>query len=52
MQMLVAALDYDNYLGQVSIGRVSNGTLRLRDEVVLLGRDGETSIHSVERILN
>ena len=50
MQMLVAALDYDNYLGQVSIGRVSNGTLRLRDEVVLLGRDGETSIHSVERI--
>ena len=51
LQMLVAALDYDNYLGQVSIGRVSNGTLRLRDEVVLLGRNGETSIHSVERIL-
>ncbi len=51
LQMLVAALDYDNYLGQVSIGRVSNGALRLRDEVVLLGLDGETSIHSVERIL-
>ena len=51
MQMLVAALDYDNYLGQVSVGRVSNGTLRLRDEVVLLGRDGETSTHGIERIL-
>ena len=50
LQMLVAAVDYDNYLGQVSIGRISNGTLRLRDEVALLGRDGEASIHNLERI--
>ena len=38
LQMLVAALDHDNYLGQVSVGRITHGTLRLRDEVVLLGR--------------
>ena len=50
LQMLVAALDYDNYLGQVSIGRISNGTLRLRDDVALLERDGETSTHNIERI--
>ena len=37
LQMLVAALDYDNYLGQVSVGRISNGTLRMRDDVALLG---------------
>ena len=50
LQMLVAALDYDNYLGQVAIGRITNGTLRLRDEVLLLGRDTEPTNHTVERI--
>ena len=50
LQMLVAALDYDNYLGQVSVGRISNGTLRMRDDVALLGRDGEVITHNIERI--
>ena len=50
LQMLVAALDYDNYLGQVCVGRISNGTLRLRDGVALLGCDGEVSTHNLERI--
>ena len=50
LQMLVAALDYDNYLGQVSVGRISNGTLRMRDDVALLARDGEISTHNIERI--
>ena len=50
LQMLVAALDYDNYLGQVSVGRISNGTLRMRDDVALLGCDGEISMHNIERI--
>ncbi len=49
-QMLVAALDYDNYLGQVAIGRITNGTLRLRDTVALLHRDAEPTPHSVERV--
>ena len=50
VQMLVAALDYDNYLGQVAVGRVTNGTLRLRDNVALITRDGEATAHSLERI--
>ena len=50
LQMLVAALDYDNYMGQVSVGRISNGTLRLRDAVALLGRDGQATTHNLERI--
>ena len=50
LQMLVAALDYDNYLGQVAIGRITNGTLRLNDAVVLLDHDGEPTTHSLERI--
>ena len=50
VQMLVAALDYDNYLGQVAIGRLSNGTLRLREDVALLSGDSEPAIHNLERI--
>ena len=49
-QMLVAALDYDNYLGQVSIGRITHGTIRQRDDVTLLARDSDPTIHNVEHI--
>ena len=49
-QMLVAALDYDNYLGQVAIGRVTRGTIRLDDQVSLLGRDGQSSRHKLDRV--
>ena len=50
LQMLVAALDYDNYLGQVAVGRITHGALRLRESVALVGRDGDTTIHPVERV--
>jgi len=50
MQMLVAALAYDNYLGQVSLGRITRGTVKLRDNVALLGRDDAISTHPLERI--
>ena len=50
LQMLVAALDYDNHLGQVAVGRITNGTLKLRDEVALLGRDAGATTHNLERI--
>ena len=50
LQMLVAALDYDNYLGQVAIGRVFRGTIRLGDQVALLHLGGQSSYHNLERI--
>ena len=50
LQMLVAALDYDNYLGQVAIGRITNGALRLRDRVALLNDDPEPAAYEVERV--
>ena len=46
LQMLVAALDHDNYLGQVSIGRITRGTLRLREHVALLGPGAEPTAHN------
>lgn len=50
LQMLVAALDYDNYLGQVAVGRVTNGTLRLRENVALVNRSSEVTNHPLEHI--
>ena len=50
LQMLVAALDYDNYLGQVAIGRVFRGNIRLRDSVALMGRDNQVVPDTVEKV--
>lgn len=40
LQMLVANLDYSDYLGRLAIGRVFNGTLRYGDEVAIAKLDG------------
>ena len=40
LQMLVANLDYSDYLGRLAIGRVFNGTLRTGDEVAIAKLDG------------
>jgi GTP-binding protein len=40
LQMLVANLDYSDYLGRLAIGRVFSGTLRHGDEVAIAKRDG------------
>ncbi len=40
LQLLVANLDYSEYLGRLAIGRVFNGTLRLGDEVSIAKLDG------------
>ncbi len=40
LQLLVANLDYSDYLGRLAIGRVFNGTLRLNDEVSIAKLDG------------
>src|SRR5690348_8195300 len=43
LQLLVANLDYSDYLGRLAIGRVFNGTLRHGDEVGIVKLDG--SLH-------
>ena len=40
LQLLVANLDYSEYLGRLAIGRVFHGTLRLGDEVSIAKLDG------------
>jgi len=40
LQLLVANLDYSDYLGRLAIGRVFNGTLNYGDEVAIAKLDG------------
>ena len=40
LQLLVANLDYSDYLGRLAIGRVFNGTLKHGDEVAIVKLDG------------
>ena len=42
-QFLVTTLDYDPYVGQVAIGRLNNGTLKMSTPYTLCGEKGETS---------
>ena len=46
LQVLVASLDYDDYVGRLAIGRVFNGWIKHRQEAVLMRSDG--SIETVE----
>ncbi|MFU8805590.1 MAG: translational GTPase TypA, partial [Bradymonadaceae bacterium] len=41
LQMQVATLKYDEYLGRIGIGRIFNGTMALGDRVVICRRDGK-----------
>ena len=50
LQMLVAALDYDNHLGQIAVGRVSRGCIARGEQVALIGHDGSPLPYRVERL--
>ncbi len=40
LQMIIANLDYSDYLGRLGIGRVFNGTMNYGDTVAIAKRDG------------
>jgi len=40
LQMLITAMDHSDYVGRIGIGRIFRGSLRAKDQVGLLKRDG------------
>ena len=40
-QMLVADLDYSDYLGRLAVGKVANGRVHSNDNLVCIGEEGE-----------
>ena len=49
-QLLVTALDYDDYAGQIVIGKISRGTIAQKDSVLLINSDGMEFNHKVEQL--
>ncbi len=50
-QMLVTMLDYDPYIGRISIGRVVHGRIRVGEMISLVKRDGEIERSRITKIL-
>ena len=49
-QLLVAALSFDNHLGQIAVGRIARGKVSAGDQVALITSGGETSFHKVSKV--
>lgn len=41
-RMLISAIDYNDYLGRIGIGRVNSGYVKVGDNIVLLARNEKT----------
>jgi GTP-binding protein len=42
LQMLVADLDYSDYIGRLAIGKIANGTAKINDNLVCINEEGST----------
>ncbi len=55
-QMLISAIDYNDYLGRIGIGRIHKGVLRTGDNMILISKEGArteariTKLYSFESI--
>ena len=49
-QLLVAALSYDNHLGQIAVGRIARGKVSVGDPVARIAQDGKTTFHKVVKL--
>ncbi len=50
-QMQITMLDYDSYVGRISIGRIFHGKVHVGDSIVLVKHDGSIVKGKVTRIL-
>jgi GTP-binding protein len=50
LQLLVSAIDYNDYVGRLGIGRIQRGTIRQAEDVILILRDGTYKKGRVSRL--
>jgi GTP-binding protein len=50
VQMLVTLMDYNDFVGQIGIGRIFNGKLKVGESVVLVKRDGALQNHKITQL--
>ncbi|NQT87952.1 GTP-binding protein, partial [bacterium] len=50
LQTLITTLDYSDYVGRIGIGRVFAGTLRARQDVVVIDRNGKQTNQRISQL--
>ncbi|MBP1626810.1 MAG: typA [Holophagaceae bacterium] len=50
LQMLLTLMDWSDFVGQIGIGRIVNGTLKVGETVSLVKRDGSIQQHRVTQL--
>lgn len=50
LQLLVTSLQYDSFLGKYAIGRISRGSVKPRQQVTLVKRDGKMLSAQVDKL--
>ncbi len=50
LQLQISSLDYDDYIGRLGIGRITNGVIRDGEVVSLVKNDGEVSSFRVSKL--
>ncbi|MDQ7816981.1 MAG: translational GTPase TypA [Melioribacteraceae bacterium] len=49
-RMLVSAIDYNDYLGRIGIGRINSGNITLGDQVILISREGQKMTSKISKL--
>jgi GTP-binding protein len=49
-KMLISAIDYNDYLGRIGIGKIHFGSVKLGDQIVLITREGDKQNAKVTRL--
>lgn len=52
LQILVANLDYNDYVGRLAIGRIYNGTIAIRDQVCVVDVEGALKKVQISQLYN
>jgi GTP-binding protein len=52
LQILVANLDYNDYVGRLAIGRIYNGTVAMRDQVCVVDIEGALKKVQISQLYN
>ena len=50
LQLLVTALHYDSFIGKYAIGRISRGSVKRAQPVMLIKRDGAESVSRIDKV--
>jgi GTP-binding protein len=50
-QMQISQLDYNSYIGVIGVGRIKRGTVKVNQQVTVIGADGKTRNGKVGQVL-